>query len=143
MKTRFSALVTITKSVMQKSERVLESANTDLNRAKEALKQSHQALNNLATPNSGVMMEFLASRILLDSSRNTINHNKEWVSFANNQVENARVQLKSAMLDYEKVNYLQFQEVKKIIDKKKIQEAKDLDEVALMTYSRKKIVLEK
>jgi len=143
MKTRFSALVTIKKSVMQKSERVLESANTDLNRAKEALKQSHQALNNLATPNSGVMMEFLASRILLDSSRNTINHNKEWVSFANNQVENARVQLKSAMLDYEKVNYLQFQEVKKIIDKKKIQEAKDLDEVALMTYSRKKIVLEK
>ena len=41
------------------------------------------------------------------------------------------------MIEYEKFKYLDLQEIKKIIKKQKMLEAKELDEVALMTYARK------
>ena len=63
--------------------------------------------------------------------------NKEWINFANSQLLQAKKQLKKDMIEYEKFNYLEVQEIKKIIKKQKEQEAKDLDEVALMTYSKK------
>ena len=137
MKTRFSSLVTIKKSTMQKSERALQSANADLNNAAIALELSINALNDVDSPKSGVMSGFLASRALLDSSRELIKHNQEWVSFTKNQVHLAQNQLKKDTIEYEKFNYLELEEMKKIIKKQKQQEAKDLDEVALLMHARK------
>ena len=137
MKTRFSSLVTIKKSTMQKSERVVQGANADLNRATIALELSMSALNDVDTPKSGLMSGFLASRALLDSSRGLIKHNQEWVAFAKNQVFLAKNQLKKDMVEYEKFNYLELEEIKKIIKKQKQEEAKELDEVALLTHARK------
>lgn len=137
MKTRFSSLVTLKKSTMKKSERVVQSANADLNSAVMALEISKNSLNSIDTPESGFMSDFLASRTLLDSGRNLIKHNQEWVRYSKNQVALAKEQLKLDMVEYEKFKYLDLQEIKKIIKKQKILEAKDLDEVALMTHTRK------
>jgi flagellar biosynthesis chaperone FliJ len=141
MKTRFSSLVTIKKSAMQKSERVVQSANADLNSATIALELSVNALNDVDSPKSGMMSGFLASRALLDSSRHLIKHNQEWIVFAKNQVFLAKNQLKLDMIEYEKFNYLELEEIKKIIKKRKQEEAKELDEIALMTHARKTIKL--
>ncbi|MDA7817222.1 flagellar export protein FliJ [Sulfurimonas sp.] len=137
MKTRFSSLVKLKKSTMQKSERVVQKANADLNSASMALEISYAELNDVQAPNSGRMGDFLASRTLIDSQRGIINHNTEWVGFAKQQVLQAKEQLKLDMIEHEKFKYLELQEIKKELKKKKIQEAKDLDEVALMTYARK------
>lgn len=138
MKTRFSSLVTIKKSTMKKSERVVQSANADLNSAVKALELSKNALNEVDSPKSGIMSGFLASRALLDSSRHLIKHNQEWVGFARTQVLHAKSQLKLDMVEYEKFNYLELEEIKKIIKKRKQEEAKELDEVALLIHTRKK-----
>ena len=138
MKTRFSSLVTIKKSAMQKSERVVQSANADLNSAAVALELSMNALNDLNFPKSGMMSGFLASRALLDSSRHLIKHNQEWIAYAKNQVSLAKNQLKLDMVEYEKFNYLELEEIKKIIKKRKLEEAKELDEVALLMHTRNK-----
>ena len=137
MKTRFSSLVTLKKSTMQKSERVLQSANADLNSAVMALEISKNSLNSIDTPQSGIMNDFLASRRLLDSGRDLIKHNQEWTEYAKNQVSLAKEQLKIDMVEYEKFKYLDLQEIKKIIKKQKMLEAKELDEVALMTHARR------
>ena len=137
MKTRFSSLVTLKKNTMKKSERVVQSANADLNSAVMALEISRNSLNSIGTPESGIMNDFLASRRLLDSARDLIKHNKEWVKYSQNQVSLAKEQLKLDMLEYEKFKYLDLQEIKKIIKKQKILEAKELDEIALMTHTRK------
>jgi len=137
MKTRFSSLVTVKKSAMKKSERVVQRANADLNNAVIALQISKNSLNSIATPEKGFMSDFLASRTLLDSGRNLIKHNQEWVTYSKNQVEIAKEQLKIDMIEYEKFKYLDLQEIKKIIKKQKILDAKELDEVALMTFARK------
>jgi len=137
MKTRFTSLVKLKKNTMQKSERVVQKANADLNSAAMALQISYDSLKDVDPPKFGTMGDFLASRTLLDSQRGIIKHNSAWVGFAKNQVNKAKEQLKLDMIDFEKFKYLELQEIKKEVKKKKIQEAKDLDEVALMTYSRK------
>ena len=137
MKTRFSSLVTLKKSTMQKSERVLQSANADLNSATIALQLSYNSLKDVEPPKSGSMTEMLASRTLLDSQRGMIEHNKEWVDFAQSQVRDAKEKLKLDMIEHEKFQYLELEEIKKKLEIIKQKEAKDLDEVALMTHSRK------
>ncbi|MCK4737176.1 MAG: flagellar FliJ family protein [Sulfurimonas sp.] len=123
---------------MQKSERVVQKANADLNSAAMALHLSYNSLEDVEAPKSGTMNEMLASRTLLDSQRGLIEHNKEWVGFAKNQVKLAKNQLKFDMIDFEKFKYLELQEIKKETKKKKLQEVKDLDEIASITYQRKR-----
>ncbi|NCO02440.1 MAG: FliJ family protein [Epsilonproteobacteria bacterium] len=137
MKTRFSSLVTLKKSTMDKSERVVQKANADLNSATQALELSYDSLQDIDSPQSGTMSDMLVSRTLLSYQRGTIEHNKAWVEFSKNQLLQAKKQLKADMIEHEKFKYLEFEEIKKALKIKAIQEAKDLDEIALMTHVRK------
>lgn len=139
MKTRYSSLVTVKKSTMQQSERVLQSANADLNSASMALKLSYSSLNDVTFPQMGKMSAMLASKTLLQSQRELIIHNKEWQDFAQNQVQLAKEKLQKDMIEYEKFNYLDLKEIEKILKVIKLQESKDLDEVALMTHTKKRL----
>ena len=138
MKTRYTSLVSVKKNIMQKSERALQSANANLNNASVALELSFLELNSIETPTTGQISDFLSSRVLLDAQRKLIRHNEEWVDFAKNQIRESKEQLKIDMIEYEKFNYLELQEIKEILHKRKLQEAKELDEIALMTYDNKK-----
>ena len=137
MKTRFSSLVTLKKSTMDKSERVLQKANADLNSASTALALSYKFLETIDTPKSGSISQLIANRTLLHSQRDIIKHNQGWLEFSKNQVHLAREQLKFDMIEHEKFKYLELEEIKLILKKRKIEEAKNLDEVALMTHARK------
>lgn len=138
MKSRFTPLVKIKKSAMQRSEQFMQRANVNLNSASTALELSYGSLKNVDSPQKGSMSEMLASRALLASQREVINHNKEWVAFAKNQVIQAKTQLKTDMIEYEKFQYLELQEIKAELKKISVKEAKDLDEIALITYTGKK-----
>jgi len=135
MQTRFTSLVKLKKSTMQKSERIVQKANANLNSASTALEVSYNSLKDIEVPTIGSVGDMLASRALLNSQRDIIQHNKEWVGFAKEQVLQAKEKLKSDMIDFEKFKYLELQEINKEIKRQKIQEAKNLDEVALMTFS--------
>lgn len=137
MKSRFSPLVKVKKNSMQKSERFLQKATVNLSSASSALELSYNTLKDIAPPSRGTMSQMLASRTLLNSQRELIKHNQEWVTFAKNQIEQAKVQLKADMIELEKFQYLELQEIKQELKKRALQEAKDLDEVALMTYMGK------
>jgi flagellar biosynthesis chaperone FliJ len=137
MKTRFSSLVTLKKSTMDKSERVVQQANADLNSATQALELSYDSLQDINSPQSGTMSDMLVSRTLLSYQRGTIEHNKAWVEFTKDQVFQAKKQLKADMIEHEKFKYLELEEIKKALKIKAVQEAKDLDEIALMTHVRK------
>jgi len=138
MKTRFSSLVTLKKSAMEKSERSLQGANADLNSATMALELSYNTLNQLSLPQTGKISQLLSSISLLDSQRATIEQNKEWIDFAKNQVIQAKQKLKSDMIEHEKFKYLELEEIKKFLKEQMIKESKDLDEIALMTHARNK-----
>jgi len=137
VKTRFTSLVKLKKNKVQNSEQFLQKASVNLNSAATALELSNHTLKDLESPKKGTIGEMLASRVLFHSQMDVINHNKEWVDFAVNQVEQAKKQLSVDMMEHEKFQYLDFEEIKAELKKRKYKEAKDLDEIALMTYARK------
>ncbi len=137
MKTRYSPLVSVKKNIMQKSEQALQSANVNLNTASEALKISLLELHTIEIPQTGNIQEFLSARTLLDAQRSVITHNEEWIAFAQKEIVKAKEKLKQDSIEYEKFNYLELEEVKRILNEIKLKEAKELDEVALMTYEIK------
>ena len=137
MKTRYTSLVSLKKNNVQSSERVVQNANLDLKNANSALEDAYNSLQSIDAPQSGNMKEMLASRALIESGRDLIKHNQGWVEFANKQLLQAKEQLRTDMIEHEKFKYLELEEIKKIIKKKKLEEAKEMDEIALMTYSRK------
>jgi flagellar biosynthesis chaperone FliJ len=136
MKTRYSSLVTVKKNSMQKSERAVQRANQNLHSATEALQASLELLREIEPPKEGIVSDFLANRTLLDSQRAIIQHNEAWFEYAKKELLDAQEQLKRDMIEYEKFKYLELQEIEKIVQKAKRQEAKDLDEIALMTYKK-------
>jgi hypothetical protein len=138
LKTRYTALVSVKKNMMQKSERALQSANANLNSATVALELSFLELDSISTPSAGKISDFLSSRVLLDAQRNLIKKNEEWVLFAKDAIQKAQEQLKKDMIEYEKFHYLEVQEIKAELKKRKIQEAKELDEIALITFEKKR-----
>lgn len=138
MKTRFSSLVTLKKNTLDKSERVVQRANADLTTASEALSTSYTSLEEIAPPQSGNIGELLASRSLASSQREIISHNKQWVEYCQNQLHQAKEQFKFDMMEHEKFKYLDLQEKNKILKELKIKESKELDEIASITFSRKK-----
>jgi len=140
MKTRFSALVQLKKDTMQKSERALERANTDLNSAKKALDLAYESLQDIELPSSGAVSNFLAHKTLLESTRLLIRKNQEWVEFTQQQAYLAKQQLQKDMIEYEKFKYLEAEELKKIQQAKEKLQAKELDEIALMGFANRKLV---
>ncbi|MDF1879302.1 flagellar FliJ family protein [Sulfurimonas sp. SAG-AH-194-C20] len=137
MKTRYTSLVSVKKNIMQRSEQVLQTANANLNNALVALELSFKELQNIPSPTTGQISEFLSARTLLDSQRAIIQHNQEWAEFARVEIRNASAQLKLDMVEYEKFNYLDLEEIKIMLQKQKYEEAKELDEIALMTYKKR------
>ena len=138
MTTKFSSLVKLKKNKMQKSEELLQKANIDLNSATKALEESYSFLGDFEEPQSGSISQLIASKTLLSAQRDVIEHNKSWIDFAQNQVRVAKQQLKTDMIEYEKFKYLETQEIKKMLDAKRVQEMKDLDEIALITFGKNK-----
>jgi len=138
MKNKYSSLVSVKKNIMQRSERLLQSANLSLQNAYTALEESLKQLQEIEQPHAGSMSQFLASRELFDTQRALIRHNEGWIAYAKKEVAEAKEQLKLDMIEYEKFKYLEIKLFEEELKKKKIQDAKDLDEVALMTYKIKK-----
>ena len=136
MKTKYSPLVQVKKNIMQKSERVLQNANAKLYRLQDELKSSIVALDSIVTPSSGKISEFLSSKTLLESQRLLIQQKEALVFSAQQAIREAKAQLKVDMIEYEKFNYLDLQELKEFEAKKRREEAKELDEVALLIYSK-------
>jgi flagellar biosynthesis chaperone FliJ len=139
LKTRYTSLVGVKKNIMQKRERELQALNLKLKNARLALENSKDDINNIQTPHEGNMSAFLASRTLLDTQRSLISHNEAWVNYTQQEVQEAKKNLQEATTEFEKFKYLETTEIKKQIQQLKIKEAKDLDEVALMTYNKKEL----
>jgi flagellar export protein FliJ len=137
MKTRFSSLVGVKKNTMQKSESAFQKANATFMKASAAVEESLAELYSITSPTAGQISDFLANRTLLEAQRTLITHNKEWVSFSQNEMLIAKQTLQKDTIEYEKFKYLEFEEQKRLIKEAKIKEAKDLDEIALMTYANK------
>lgn len=134
MQTRYTQLVKYKKNEMQKCERELHQAHYELQYAQENLERSYELLNTLKTPNTGQVSTFLQSRESLSLQRSIIVKESQDVAIKTQVVAKSKEILKRAMVEYEKFKYLETEQIKKMMKKRNMAEAKYLDEAALQTF---------
>jgi flagellar export protein FliJ len=138
MKTRFTPLVKMKKDMMDKSERELQQANHDLQNAQQILHQAYEELNSLRSPTSGEITQFVQARQMLEAQRNVVAQEQERVAMAESEVLKAKMVLKDAMMEYEKFKYLEAEQIKLAVEKKKKQMQRELDEIAVQNFGIRK-----
>ncbi len=111
--------------------------NRELLQAKEDLKTNKLELLNLAPPTSGTISLFTQHQSMLQSQRKLIERSQGVVYHFEDQKEQIRLKLEDTLKEYEKFKYLETKEIEEIIKKQKAQEAKDLDEMGLLSYNFK------
>jgi flagellar export protein FliJ len=138
MKTRFTSLVKMKKDMMDKSERELQQANHLLSTAQQILHHAYEELKSLTSPTSGEITQFVQARQMLEAQRNVVAQEQEKVAIAESEVLKAKMALKDAMMEYEKFKYLEAEQIKLAVEKKKKQQQRELDEIAVQNFGIRK-----
>lgn len=134
MKSKYTPLVKLKKKELDKCEQEVIRANLGFNNASAALEESYTFLSTLSLPANGSMGEFLQIQSMITAQHETIEQNTQALAIAKAHQLQTKRQFKKAMIEYEKFNYLQTQELEVHKAKIKKEEAKMLDEIGVITY---------
>jgi len=119
-------------------EQAASSCHETIAIVKKKIEASYNELRALEIPQGGDFSLFRQMQLLKHRITDEIGFNKYNLQMAENALMKAMQQLKTANIEYEKFKYLETNEIEKVLKAQKLKEAKDLDEVALMMFNRKK-----
>jgi len=133
-KTKFDSLVKLKKLKIDEKEREITKLNNQIKIAYDELQTIKKEIKNFKYPKEGNFALITQFKLMQNAIFNQIKEKENYINFLENQKNILSNQLKELYLEYEKMKYLQAEEIKKYIKKLKQKEAKELDEIALMLY---------
>jgi len=133
-KTKFDSIVKLKKLKIDEVNKDISKLNSQLNKINQELLQIEQEISEFEYPKNGNFSLITQFKMLLNAKILELNQKKENIKFLENQKKILLEKLKEVNFEYEKMKYLQGEEIKKEIKKIKQQEAKNLDEIALMLH---------
>ena len=136
MKSRYEPLVKLKKKALDKAELALMGANNEVALSDSALENAYQQLSLLTSPQNGSIGELFQAKMIAQAQHREIESCRLRVDQARINQENARAAFRFSRIEFEKFNYLEIQEIEKIVAKVKYEEAKMLDEIGTMTYKK-------
>jgi flagellar export protein FliJ len=142
MKTKFSQLVKVKKRELDEIESKLLEIQNHKRRVESQIENILQEIKELKTPQSGNFAKLNLSYSHLSHLSNQKKSKEEELIKIANKIEAIKELYKKANIEYEKIKYLDEQEIKKQLEEIKIKENKDMDEIANLLHSRKKIEVE-
>jgi len=135
MTSKFTAIVRIKKSVMQKAESLLAQARNAIRENKSKIENIKQELHSVIVPKSGTISKMRQMQLYKERYRAALNV-EQWRLSQNKLLEqNRRAELAEAMREHEKFKFLESDDIEKQVLKLKKEEAKMLDEVGSITYT--------
>jgi len=134
VKSKYTPLVKLKKKELDASEQEVIKANRAFQDATSALEDSYVFLATLSLPSSGSIGELLQIQSIIAAQHETIAQCTQALALAKAHQLQTKRQFKKAMIEYEKFNYLQTQELEAHKAKIKKEEAKMLDEIGVITY---------
>jgi flagellar export protein FliJ len=134
MKTRFSPLVKIKKDMMQKCERELQQVHHALQIARQKLETAYRDLDAAASPSEGEISDFLQSRVIITAQRRIVDDCRHSVASEESRLATAQAALREAMVEFEKFEYLEAEQIKKILLERERRQQRELDEIAVQGY---------
>ncbi len=137
LKTKYSQLLKIRKQKVDSIENVL----AILNRYKDSLEKEivsiTKDINMIEEPDSGRFLDFVSKKYSFESMINLKKNKKMMLAQKNKEIEIAKREYKKALMEYEKIKYLDDLAIQKKLDKIKKDESKMLDEISVLTYKRR------
>ena len=137
IKTKFDQVVKLKKLKVEEVENDLLSLNKQIENEQNKIVKLNEELANIKYPNSGNFSQILQIREMMKAEITQINQIQNGIEELNNQKQIINKRLKELKLDYEKIKFLQGEEIKKELKKRAQKEAKDMDEIAIMLYKNK------
>jgi flagellar export protein FliJ len=137
MKTKFSQLVKVKKRKVDEIESELLDIQNQKRRVESEIESILQEIRELKTPQNGDFAKLNLSYSYLSNFSNQKKSKEEELIKIDNQIEVIKELYKEANIEYEKIKYLDEQEIKKQLEELKIKENKDMDEIANLLHAKK------
>ncbi len=137
MKTKFTAVVKIRKKKVDDIENELFKMDAMINKTKETLAEDKEKYNSMESPMEGSFSNLIAFEELKKAFRYEIESLKMALTDMINQRNALLGALKEANAEYEKMKYLDGEEVGKVLKARALQESKDLDEIGVMLFNNR------
>ncbi len=138
MTTKFSPILKVKNLDVEKLENKIAKLNNQKKALHLEIDSLKEELKNSSTPKSGTINELRKNFFQNDLIKQNINIKLQNIEFLEEQIKSTKLLLKKAMLEYEKIKYLHQLEEKKMIDKIKKEEAKNLDEIGALLFTLNK-----
>lgn len=138
MKNKYSPIIKIKKQALEKAELMLAKAKAKLNEKKALCTSKKESYYAFSIQKSGTIESMRADLELKNIARNDLLKAKEERVIAAKELAHFEHQYKKAFMDFEKMKYLELEEIKKYQKLLKEKEAKFLDEIAISRYFKEK-----
>jgi flagellar export protein FliJ len=132
MKTKFDSVVKVKKQTVDNIERRIQKVNASINTIKNKIEELNNTLLSYSLPREGSFALLNQIKHQQHILREEIQNLKNQIVILENRKKELLNELKKANIEYEKMKYLQAEEIKKIIKEKRLKEARDLDEIAIL-----------
>ncbi len=142
MKTKFSQIVKVKKRRVDEIENELLDIQNQKRRVIRSIEEILKEISEIKTPKSGSFSQINIAHMHLTNFSNQKNGYEEDILKLDQQILGIKELYKEANIEFEKIKYLEDLEIKKQLHELKIQENKDMDEIANLLFSKNKRVVE-
>lgn len=138
MKSKFNAVIKVKKQQLDKAQINLNAALQRQKENEKLLGLAREELLNLSTLKGQISSEELRANVFMEGvAREALARAKEKVELSHKEVNHYQFLYKKAHLDYEKIKYLQSEELKAMQKAMQKAEEKFLDELAISRFFKK------
>ncbi|MCR2098332.1 flagellar export protein FliJ [Campylobacter upsaliensis] len=138
MKSKFNAVIKVKKQQLDKAQTNLNAALQRQKENERLLGLAREELLNLSTLKGQISSEELRANVFMEGvAREALTRAKEKVELSHKEVNHYQFLYKKAHLDYEKIKYLQSEELKVMQKAMQKAEEKFLDELAISRFFKK------
>ncbi|CAD7287536.1 hypothetical protein LMG7974_00415 [Campylobacter majalis] len=136
MKSKFSQVVKVKKQALDLAEARVAKARNNVVICEQNHEKAKAVLAKFILPQSGTTSELNESLKLVSLMRNEIKALNEKLKISKRELMHFSHQYKNANLEYEKMKYLEQEDIKKILKQIKHKESIELDEFAVIKFSQ-------
>ncbi len=139
MKTKYSQLLKVKKQEVDGIENKIALLNAQKNRIAVELEVLKREISELKVPKEGRFGQFVSASFAFEKLMGAKKEKEREIDSKNTQIIEAQNEYKRALLEYEKIKYLEDLILKERLEKIKKDEQKLLDEISVLTYKRREL----
>jgi flagellar export protein FliJ len=139
MKTKFDAIVKVKAQEVENIKQNIQKINKAIN---DLIKKQNELKNSLLSfslPKEGNFSKIIQAKEMQTLIKNEIDLLQNQINTLENRKKELLEELKKAEIEYEKMKYLQNEEIKKKLKEISLKEARDMDEIAILLENAKRL----